>query len=220
VAIMSPRLHDIASTPIGETSTAAKESIPPPPGARTAPARGGDAPATAATPADPSADAVDALIPIVYAELKSLARRQLSRGARNATLSTTVLVHEAYARIATGGHEVVDRRHLMALCARTMRHVVIDHSRERLASKRGGGEATFALAESDIAEFGDPAAIVALDHAMGALEAYDPRLVRLIELRVFAGLEPPEIAELMDITVRTVQRDWLRARAWLGTTLA
>lgn len=164
--------------------------------------------------------AVDALVPLVYQELKSLARRQLARGARHATLSTTVLVHEAYTRIAAGGHAVAGREHLMALCARTMRHVVIDHSRERLAAKRGGGVANVALDGEDAIDFGDPAAIVALDDALARLEALDARLVRLIELRVFAGLEPAEIATLLDVNVRTVQRDWLRARAWLGSLIA
>jgi RNA polymerase sigma factor (TIGR02999 family) len=105
------------------------------------------------------------------------------------------------------------------MCARAMRQVIIDHARQRSAAKRGGGAAVFELGDADLAGDAGPDALVALDQALEALEALDPRLVRLVELRLFAGLEPPQVAVLLGVTVRTVQRDWQRARAWLGDAL-
>jgi RNA polymerase sigma factor (TIGR02999 family) len=177
----------------------------------------------AATPAPPTPAGreLDGLLPAVYHELKCIAHRQLGRAHPGATLSTTVLVHEVYERLR--GSQAVptgDRAHFFALCARAMRQVIIDHARERHALKRGAGEVVYALAGHDAPDIEQPDAIVALDQALSALEALDPRLVRVIELRLFAGLEPAAIAELNGVTVRTVQRDWQRARAWLARALA
>lgn len=160
----------------------------------------------------------DRLFALVYQELKRIARRQ-SRGQREATLSTTALVHETFVRLAA--HESIaagSREHFFALCARAMRQVVIDHARRRHAGKRGFG-LNFALDENDAAVDADPAMLLALDESLAQLEAHDPRLVQLVELRAFAGLSPDAIAELLGVTVRTVQRDWLRARAWLDAAL-
>jgi RNA polymerase sigma factor (TIGR02999 family) len=160
----------------------------------------------------------DRLFALVYAELKRIARRQ-SRGRRESTLSTTALVHETYMRLAA--HDAIaagSREHFFALCARAMRQVVIDHARRRNAGKRGAG-LSFALDENDAVVDADPAMLLALDESLAQLELHDPRLVRLVELRAFAGLDPEAIAELLGVTVRTVQRDWLRARAWLDSAL-
>ena len=166
-------------------------------------------------------DDLDQVLPSVYEELKRIAHRQLARAQPGATLSTTVLVHEVYERLAGARHvPVEDRVHFFALCARAMRQVIIDHARERGAHKRGAGAPMFALADVDVASTAAPEAVVVLDQALSALEALDTRLVRLIELRLFAGLEPDAIAELTGVTVRTVQRDWQRARAWLHAALA
>lgn len=165
--------------------------------------------------------ALNHLLPDVYEELKRLAHRQLARMRPGGTLSTTALVHETYERLAAArALPSDDRVHFFALCARAMRQVIIDHARQRGAAKRGAGAPRFELADADLPDCAQPDALVALDQALLALEALDPRLVRLVELRLFAGLEPPQVAELLGVTVRTVQRDWQRARAWLGAALA
>ena len=170
------------------------------------------------------ADDEDALLarvfPLVYGELKAIAHRALLRASGNATLSTTALVNEAYLKLA--GHTALgltDRGHLLALCARAMRQIVVDHARRRQADKRGGNQAALSLGaiEADSAE--RPETIVALDEALTALTAHDARLVRLIEYRVFGGLDSAQIASLLGLTPRSVQREWLRARAWVGRAL-
>lgn len=131
-----------------------------------------------------------------------------------------MLVHETYARLTgAAAPGAATRAHFFALCARAMRQIVIDHARRRAAGKRGGLVAAVTFDEADAPVADDPAALLALDQALARLELDDPRLVRLVELRAFGGLSMQEIAELLGVTVRTVQRDWLRARAWLGDTL-
>ena len=169
---------------------------------------------------DGDADARAELFTHVYDELKRLARRHAPRGRRESTLSTTDLVHETYARLVA--HVTLDtasREHFFALCGRAMRQIVIDYARRRAAGKRGGAAILLELDEADAPALSDPANLVALDQALEELERRDPRLVRLVELRAFAGLSPEEIAELLGVTVRTVQRDWLRARVWLDAAL-
>lgn len=152
----------------------------------------------------------------VYAELKQVARRLNRRASRDSTLSTTVLVHETFVRLAAAAElNASTREHFFALCGRAMRQIVIDHARRRAAGKRGGIGACVALDESDYPVDDDPAVLIALDQALRTLDAHNPRLVRLVELRAFAGLSMDEIAELFGVTLRTIQRDWLRARAWL-----
>lgn len=171
-------------------------------------------------PAAPAAISVDALLPQVYADLKRIAHRQLARMRPGDTLSTTALVHETYERLAPhGGTGIESREHLLACCARAMRQILIDHARERGALKRGGGERLLDIADQELPDGSDPGALLAMDQALQQLEAKDPRLVRLVELRVFAGIEPPEIAQLLGVNLRTVQRDWLRAKAWIGAAL-
>jgi RNA polymerase sigma factor (TIGR02999 family) len=161
------------------------------------------------------------VFPLVYNELKQIAHRALLRSSGSATLSTTALVNEAYLKLA--GHadlELTDRRHLFALCARAMRQIVVDHARRRQADKRGGPHTSLSLSGIDADNADRPENIVALDEALSALTEHDPRLVRLIEYRVFGGLDSNAIAELLGITPRSVQREWLRARAWVGRSLA
>jgi RNA polymerase sigma factor (TIGR02999 family) len=163
------------------------------------------------------AEATAALYSIVYGELKRIARSQRRRLAGDQTLGTTALVHEAYERLAVPGALAVDSRaHFLSLCARAMRQILIDRARQRGAQKRGGGGVALELRDADGSGDDDPAALVALDQRLHAMEALDPRLVRLVELRSFAGLSLDEIAPLLGITLRTAQRDWLRARAWLA----
>lgn len=164
--------------------------------------------------------ALSQLIPEIYAELRILASRQLRRLGGSPTVTTTVLVHETYERLAQRVKlSVDDERHLMRLCARVMGHVLIDHARERQARKRGGGAVAVTLADG-FAESGDDPEIAArVSAAIEALCDRDPALAELAELAWLAGLENAEVARLTGLHVRQVQRDLKRARAWVMTAL-
>jgi len=168
------------------------------------------------------AAARDTAFELVYAELKRLAHRQLS-AQRNATLFTTALVHEAYERLSGSDASAQDRRHLIALAARAMRFVLVDHARRASAQKRDGQVQTLS-ATGGAFDSGDGQAnvadVLALDQALVRLAALDPRLAQVVEWRFFGGLSEPEIAEELGLTERTVQRDWRRARAFLHRELA
>ncbi len=159
-------------------------------------------------------------IPALYGELKTIAH-QLRLGLRPGdTLSTTVVVHEAFVRLAAGDQIAgKDREHLLATCARAMRFVLVDHLRQRGAAKRGAHAQPLRLDRDVLPGADDPVSLIALHQGLEQLESRDPRLVRLIELRVFAGLEAPAIAEVLKVNLRTVQRDWKRANAWLTAGL-
>jgi RNA polymerase sigma factor (TIGR02999 family) len=168
-------------------------------------------------------DAIElrALLPEVYADLKRIAHRQLFRHVPGATLSTTVLVHEAYARLAErGAAPRLTRGHFLALSARVMRQVVVDHARARGADKRGGAVARVELGEDDARIESQNQALLALAGALELLEQADPRLVQLIEQHWFIGLEADELAGLHAVSLRTVQRELKRARAWLTELLS
>jgi RNA polymerase sigma factor (TIGR02999 family) len=157
--------------------------------------------------------AVDALIPHIYATLRQLAHRQLVHEPAH-TLETTALVHEAYLVLARqSGVEFADRGHLYAYVSRVMRHLLIDRARRKSAQKR-----QVTLEAAEVAE-SEPVDVLALDEALKKLASADPRLGRVAELRLFAGLSSAEIAEVIDVTERTVERDWLKARAFLSGCL-
>ena len=152
----------------------------------------------------------------VYGELKRLAGRPRARCRPGDTLSTTVLVHEAFLKLSAGGALAVqDRQHFFALAARAMRQILVDAARARAAEKRGGGAIVVELDERDAAVAAVADDVVALDRALARLEAVDERLARLVEARFFAGLTDAELAELFDRNERTVRRDWEKARAFL-----
>ena len=166
-----------------------------------------------------SSAALERVFTLVYAELKPIARRMLA-GSRHHTLSPTVMVHEAYAKLI--GSETLNiegRRHFFALCARTMRQIVVDYARSRVTDKRGGGQAMASFDEEGVIDLARPESLVAMDEALRWMEDHDPRLVNLIHLRVYVGMELAEISELLEVTPRQLQRDWLRARAWLSEAL-
>ncbi len=166
-------------------------------------------------------NAFDRLVPLVYSELKSLARRQLARGGRGVTLDTTALVHETYLKLANQDRvALADRRHLFGVVSRAMRQIVVDHARARTAGKRGGGLPPEPLDSREIPVEGEAEALIAVDEALGDLESLDPRLARIVEHRFFAGFSVEETAEALGISVATVDRDWRRARAWLRDALA
>jgi len=164
-------------------------------------------------------DAFRALVERLYGELKRIAHGQL-RGGRPAALETTALVHEAYVKLASGqGRPARDREHFFAVCARAMRHLVVDHVRAAKSGKRGAGEAALTLDTSIHLVAAAQGDVARVHEALERLEAVNPALVQLVELRVFAGFTESEIAELTSASLRTVQRDWQRARAWLKVEL-
>lgn len=160
--------------------------------------------------------ALDKLLPLVHAELRRIARRQMSQERDGHTLQATALVNEAYLRLAGQDRfEWQNRTHFFAVCAQVMRHVLIDHARAHARSKRGGGAVQVSLAEA-AAFAGQPAEhFLALDEALRFLENVDPQKSRIVELRYFGGLSIEETAEVMNISPRTVRREWQRSKAWL-----
>lgn len=155
----------------------------------------------------------------VYGELRRLAGSLL--GARGPlTLNATAVVHEAYAKLVEGRQlNLQGRQHFFALCARVMRQVITDHARRKLAAKRGGGRIEVTIDDALLVDAGRPESIAALDDALEWLSTRDDRLVQLLHYRVFAGLDLSDIAPLMGVTVRQLQRDWQRAKAWLSEAL-
>ena len=162
------------------------------------------------------ANALDRLYPLVYDELRRAAVRALARERASHTLQATELVHEAYLKLL-GPLNVnwQNRAHFLAVAARAMRQILVDHARRRQADKRGGGVEHVTLGDPE-ADLSLPAEeLLALDDALQRLEAVEPRLRTVVEYRFFGGLTEREIAEVLGVTERTVQRDWVKARAWL-----
>ena len=162
------------------------------------------------------AEASARLYESVYDELRAIARRQLRRAHSSETLRTTALVHEAYLKLSSGGSwSVADRSHFYALTAQAMRRILVDHARERLTAKRGGGVLAMTVEADEVAAPERAAELLALDRALDALERADPELARLVEQRYFAGLTIEEVAELLEVSERTAKRRWQAARAFL-----
>jgi RNA polymerase sigma-70 factor (ECF subfamily) len=165
--------------------------------------------------------AFDRLVPLVYDELRRIARRHLRRGPRGATLDTAGLVHEAYLKLAASpGLRLNDRGHLLAVTARAMRQVVVSRARARLARKRGGGETVLVLEEELAGVTPSPEWVLDLDRALDRLRERDEQLARAFECRYFAGLDEDETAAVLGVSLRTAQRAWMRARAWLRSEFA
>lgn len=163
--------------------------------------------------------AFDRLLPMVYDDLRRIARRQLGRS-KNQTLSTTGLVHESYLKIVDQTRvNWQDRGHFLAISARAMRQVIITYARRRGALKRGGGERAVTLDENRIAIADQAERLLALDQALERLGERNERLAKVVECRFFAGLSEEETAEALGVSLRTAQRDWMRARAWLKQEL-
>ena len=165
--------------------------------------------------------ALERLTPLVVMELRRLARAYMRRERRGHTLQTTALLNEAFLRL-TDARRVrwQDRAHFLAMAARLMRRVLVDHARSRGYIKRGGGARRVTLDEG-LARSGEPALdVVELDRALEALAAVDPRKSRLIDLRYFGGLSVDETAEVLQVSPDTVKRDWRLAKLWLLRELA
>lgn len=162
----------------------------------------------------------DALIPMVYGELRRLARRHLWRERPDHTLQSAALVNEAYLRLVRqDAPQWQNRAHFFGVAAQLMRHILVDHARNRVAGKRGGGAPRLVL-DPELAPAQNPEIdVVALDDALGRLSALDPQQGQLIELRFFGGLSIEEAAVVLGISPATVKREWATARAWLRREL-
>jgi RNA polymerase sigma factor (TIGR02999 family) len=164
--------------------------------------------------------AFDRLVPLIYDELRLMARRHLRRMPGGGTLDTIGLVHEAYLKLAgSPGLRLNDRDHLLAVTARAMRQVLVSRARARLRDKRGGGAAAVTLNDDHWARGSEAESLLDLDRALGRLREHDGRLAAIFECRYFGGLSEEETARAMDTSLRTVQRGWMRARAWLRAEL-
>ena len=162
-------------------------------------------------------NALERLTPLVYGELRRLARRHLSRERSDHTLQSTALVHEAYLRLVDQRSvQWQNRAHFFGVAAQLIRRILIDHARARQAGKRGAGACLLSLDEAlDSPAEGRSLDIVALDDALEQLAKIDPRQSRIVELRFFAGLTVQETAEVLNISTPTVNREWNAAKAWL-----
>lgn len=171
----------------------------------------------AARSGDPTA--LNALLPVVYEELKRIARAQLARERPGHTLQATALVHEAYLRLL--GAQAIDpsdRAWFMGLAATTMRHILVNHARDRHAEKRGAGAEHVELSQA--AALAQPVFdVLGLHDALDALALLDPRQARVVELKYFAGMEVDEIAQVLAVSSATVRRDWTVAKLWLAREL-
>jgi RNA polymerase sigma factor (TIGR02999 family) len=165
--------------------------------------------------------ALDRLVPIVHAELRRLARRQMRGERRDHTLETTALVNEAYLRLVDLARvRWQDRAHFFALLARLMRRILVDHARSRRYQKRGGGIEHVTFDEALAVSAGRAPDLVALDDALQTLARVDPRKGQVVELRFFGGLSVEETAEVLQVSANTVMRDWRVAKVWLLRELA
>jgi len=160
--------------------------------------------------------ALERLLPLVHSELRRIARRQMSHERPGHTLQATALVNEAYLKLAgQQGFEWQNRAHFFAVAAQVMRHILIDHARAHARDKRGGGAIQVSLNKA-VAIGGEQAEnFLALDEALRTLEQIDPQKGKIVELRYFGGLSIEETADVLNVSPRTVRREWQRAKAWL-----
>ena len=160
--------------------------------------------------------ALDRLVPLVYAELRRVAARQLRHERDGHSLQPTALVHEAYLRLVDQRQvHWQNRAHFFAVSAQVMRRILVDHARRRKAAKRGDDVERVPLAQDIAAPASDAISVLALDRALERLAAVDPALARIVELRAFGGLTVDEAALVLKVSPSTAKRDWRTARAWL-----
>jgi RNA polymerase sigma factor (TIGR02999 family) len=165
-------------------------------------------------------EALDKLIPVVYADLRRQAARYLRRERQGHSLQTTALIHEAYLRLVDQENvQWQSRAHFFGIAARMMRQILVDHARRQQAGKRGGAERPLPLDEALIGSVEPGVDLVALDEALGRLAALNERQSRVVELRYFGGLSVEETAEVLGVSPATVKNDWTIARAWLRRQL-
>jgi RNA polymerase sigma factor (TIGR02999 family) len=163
--------------------------------------------------------AFERLTPLIYEELRRLARHYMERQSPGHTLQTTALVNEAYLRLADQRRHFAHRSHFFAVAAKAMRQILVDHARASLRLKRGAGADKVELDEAALISPEQPTAILDLDDALERLATLDSRAARGVELRYFGGLNQDEIAEVLKVSTVTVRRDWVFAKAWLYAEL-
>jgi len=167
------------------------------------------------------AEALDRLVPLVYDELRSVARRHLRREQPGHALQATALVHEVYLRLVDVERLTLkNRTHFFAVAAKLMRQILVDHARRQHAGKRGGGATMVSLENASPAAQPPSVDVLALDEALEALSAIDARQGGVVELRYFAGLDIDEAAEALGVSPATVEREWALAKAWLYRRLS
>ncbi len=164
--------------------------------------------------------ALNELLPLVYAELRRVARRQLRKERADHTLQPTALVHEVFIRLVDQRRvDWQNRAHFFGVAANVMRRILVDHARRHVARKRGEGVRCVSIDEArDVAAVNE-LPVLALDHALGRLEAVDAELARIVELRAFGGLTIEEAAHVLGVSPSTAKRDWRTAKAWLNREL-
>lgn len=163
---------------------------------------------------------LDALMAQLQSELRQIAHRQRRRGAVGDTLSTTALVNEAYLKFAAAGtFAPVDQRHFLAVAAQAMKQIVINHARDRIALKRGGGAVHTVLDDALAQDLSQAEHMLELADALERLGQVRPRLAQVVQLRYFGGLSEDEVGDVLGIDRSTVRRDWLKARGWLFARL-
>ncbi len=178
-------------------------------------------PPAGTSPTDSACGEPAVLVPLIYDELRRLAHQVLVSGRRPGdTLSTTVLVHEAFLRLFKGRPVPFDgRAHLFGTAARAMRSIVVDHARRRTAAKRGGGRRALAIGGAlELCQRDEPD-VLAVDEALTCLAAVDPRKAQIVELRFFGGLTVEEAAEAVGVAPATIKREWTLAKGWLRHAL-
>jgi RNA polymerase sigma factor (TIGR02999 family) len=166
------------------------------------------------------ASAAEELFPLVYRELRSIAANLLRRERGARTLDTCELVNEACLKLLDPtGLECRERRHFLGVAARAMRQVLVDRARRRLADKRGGGALAATLGAAAELPVAGADAVLGLDRLLDELQRRDPRQAEVVELRIFTGLTLEQIGDALEVSARTVKRDWRMARAWLASEL-
>jgi RNA polymerase sigma factor (TIGR02999 family) len=161
------------------------------------------------------------MFPLVYDELRRMARRALDGEQDGHTLDTTALVHEAYLRLVDSSRVPwEDKSRFLAVAATAMRHILIDYARRRRAKKRGSAPVAVDLDKVQLSVDDSIDTLVALDDALTRLQALSPRLVQVVECRFFVGMTEEETAAALGVTSRTVRRDWLKAKGWLAAVMS
>jgi RNA polymerase sigma factor (TIGR02999 family) len=165
--------------------------------------------------------ALDRLVPLVYDELRRLAKNYMRKERAGQTLQTTALIHEAYLRLIDADQvQWRNRAHFFGIAARLMRQILVARARERGCQKRGGGAERVSLDEAMVIDERLDEDLVALDEALGELSQFDARMAQVVEMRFFGGLTEEEIAAALDVSTKTVRRDWRLARSWLRRKLS
>lgn len=160
-------------------------------------------------------EALEKLIPLVYEELHRLAARYMRRERPGHTLQTTALVNEAYCRLIDQREAWQNRAHFYGIAAQLMRRILVDHAKNRLREKRGGGALKISLDDTALVAESQSSQLLLLDDALKRLAELDPKKSRIVELKFFGGLTIEEMAELEELSKRTVEREWRKAKAWL-----